>query len=292
VLPSDPNGPMPKIDQLVETVTAIHHMSAPMRGTQLVFCDLATPKPRRDKKADKDAESDLMTSDELTLTTDIYAQIKRRLVRRGIPEAEIAFAHDAKSTDKKTALYKAINEGRKRVVIASTEKMGVGVNVHERLLAVHHLTPTWKPAEIRQRTGRMERPGNRYGEVFEFVYVTPGSFDGFQWQGLETKLGFITDLDRGLVQREADDIGDDVVSYAAIKAIASGNPLMMKKVELDSKVLSLDALRAEWLRARIQHAPRENLHRKAHPAYRSRNPHVGRKHRPARSDRQGLLGGD
>lgn len=250
VLASDPNGPMPKVDELVETVAAIHRMSTPMRGAQLVFCDLATPKARKAREAEVAEDDDFLTGEEASLTTDIYAQIKRRLARRGIPEAEIAFAHDAKSTEQKTALYKAVNEGRKRVVIASTEKMGVGVNVQERLLAVHHLTSTWRPDGLRQRTGRMERPGNRYGEVFEFVYVTPGSFDGFMWQNLEAKLGFIKDLERGLVQREAEDIGDDVVSYATIKAMSSGNPLMLKKVELDSKMHRLDALRREWLRAR------------------------------------------
>jgi hypothetical protein len=250
VLASDPNGPMPKVDKLVETVAAIHRMSTPMRGTQLVFCDMATPKARKAREAEVSEDDDLLTGEEASLTTDIYAQIKRRLARRGIPEAEIAFAHDAKSTEQKTALYKAINEGRKRVVIASTEKMGVGVNVQERLLAVHHLTPTWRPDGLRQRTGRMERPGNRYGEVFEFVYVTPGSFDGYSWQNLEAKLGFIKDLERGLIQREADDIGDDVVSYATIKAMSSGNPLMLKKVELDSQMHRLEALRREWLRAR------------------------------------------
>jgi hypothetical protein len=250
VLASDPNGPMPKVDKLVETVAAIHRMSTPMRGAQLVFCDMATPKARKAREAEVSEDDDLLTGEEASLTTDIYAQIKRRLARRGIQEAEIAFAHDAKSTEQKTALYKAVNEGRKRVVIASTEKMGVGVNVQERLLAVHHLTPTWRPDGLRQRTGRMERPGNRYGEVFEFVYVTPGSFDGYSWQNLEAKLGFIKDLERGLIQREADDIGDDVVSYATIKAMSSGNPLMLKKVELDSQMHRLEALRREWLRAR------------------------------------------
>lgn len=253
VLGSDPNGSMPKIDKLAATVVSIHAMSASMRGTQLVFCDLATPKARKapvETETTQEGDEETVTEVEMALTTDIYAQIKHRLVLRGIPEAEIAFAHDAKSTEQKTALYKAINEGRKRVVIASTEKMGVGVNVQERLLAVHHLTPTWRPDGLRQRTGRMERPGNRYSEVFEFVYVTPGSFDGYMWQLLEAKLGFIKDMERGTVQREADDIGDDVVSYAAIKAMSSGNPKLLKKVELDSQMLKLDALRREWLSAR------------------------------------------
>ena len=233
VLASDPNSAMPKIDRLAETVVKLHTLSASMRGTQLVFCDLATPKPKKAAVESETIQDDneTVTEAEMTLTTDIYTQIKRRLVLRGIPEAEIAFAHDAKSTEQKTALYKAMNEGRKRVVIASTEKMGVGVNVQERLLAVHHLTPTWRPDGLRQRTGRMERPGNRYSEVFEFVYVTPGSFDGYMWQLLEAKLGFIKDMERGTVQREADDIGDDVVSYAAIKAMSSGNPRLLKKVE-------------------------------------------------------------
>lgn len=253
VLGSDPNGSMPKIDKLADTAAAIHTLSASMRGTQLVFCDLATPKARKapvEAETVQAADEDAVTEVEMTLTTDIYTQIKRRLVLRGIPEDEIVFAHDAKSTEQKTALYKAINQGRKRVVIASTEKMGVGVNVQERLLAVHHLTPTWRPDGLRQRTGRMERPGNRYSEVFEFVYVTPGSFDGYMWQLLEAKLGFIKDMERGTVQREADDIGDDVVSYAAIKAMSSGNPKLLKKVELDSEMLKLDALRREWLSAR------------------------------------------
>jgi hypothetical protein len=267
VLASDPNGPMSKIDQLAETVASIHRASAAMRGTQLVFCDLATPKARKAQVEAEVLEDDegTLTAAETALTTDIYAQIKRRLVRRGIPEAEIAFAHDAKSSEQKTALYKAINEGRKRIAIASTEKMGVGVNVQERLLAVHHLTPTWRPDGLRQRSGGMVRPGHRYGEVFEFVYVTPGSFDGYMWQLLEAKLGFIKDLERGLIQREADDIGDDAVSYAAIKAISSGNPRLLKKVELDSQMLRLDALRREWLRSRSSMAHDKSWYEKRQP---------------------------
>ncbi len=290
VIPGEATASMPKIDQLVEAVAAIYFMSAPTKGTQIVFCDLATPKAKRIVEKDDigSDDEDSVMGVEIALTRDIYAQIERRLVARGVKSSEIVFAHEAKNTGQRMAMYRAVNKGEKRIVIASTEKMGLGVNVQERLLAIHHLTPTWRPDGLQQRTGRMERPGNRYPEVFEFVFVTPGSFDGYKWQTLESKLGFIADFKRGKLGRETDDIGDDEISYAALKAMSSGNPLILRKVELDTQLAKMNMLRQEFISRRAslqnrmsrlqQYLPTQRLEREALAA------EVARRDRSAEQD--------
>ena len=208
------------------------------------------------------------TLEELSLTTNVYAEIKRRLVERGVRPEEVAFIHDARTPEQRAALFSAVNEGRIRILIGSTEKMGTGMNAQERLIALHHLDAPWRPTDIEQRRGRMLRQGNGYPEVFEFADVTAGSFDGFVWQTLENKAGFIAQFMRGAVAgRETEDISEAVLTFSEIKALASGNPRIVLKVVLESEAARLGYLRSAWLenrlsmqrRARILSAEKERL---------------------------------
>jgi hypothetical protein len=182
---------------------------------------------------------------------NLYMDIKEKLVRRGIPPAEIAFIHDAKTPEARERLFTAVRSGQIRVLIGSTAKMGTGMNVQERLLAMHHLDAPWRPADVEQREGRILRQGNRFQEVFEFVYITTGSFDGYIWQVLETKARFIDQVMSGQVNaREIDDISKTALSMAEIKALASGDPEIMQMIAVENELTKLDSVRTAWLRNR------------------------------------------
>lgn len=177
---------------------------------QVIFSDIGTPKA----------------------SFNIYDYLKFRLVEMGIPETEIAFVHDATTESARSRLFTAMNKGQVRVVIGSTLKLGVGVNVQERLIALHHLSVPWRPADMVQREGRIIRQGNRCEEVFIYRYITEGSFDSYSWQLLENKQRFISSfLSCASGERSADDVADVVLSYAEVKALAIGNPLIKKRVE-------------------------------------------------------------
>ncbi len=200
------------------------------------------------------------TLEELNLTTNIYAEIKRRLVERGVKPEEIAFIHDARTPEQRAAMFEAVNEGRIRVLIGSTEKMGTGMNAQERLIALHHLDAPWRPTDIEQRRGRMLRQGNKHPEVFEFAEVTSGSFDGYVWQTLENKAQFIAQFMRGTVAgRETEDISETVLTFSEIKALASGNPRVVEKVVMDSEIARLGYLRSAWLDNRLAMQRRAKL---------------------------------
>lgn len=208
---------------------------------------------------------EIETAEEVSLKNGVYQEIKRKLCERfGISPAEIAFAHDADTPAKKAALYKAVNAGKVRVLIGSTGKLGTGVNVQKRLVALHHVDEPWKPAELEQREGRILRQGNIYPEAFIFHYVTERSFDGYMLQTLESKARFISQIMAGEVTaRTAEDVGDMVLTVAQVKAIASGNPLVQKRIELEVKLVKLDRLRAAYynnraaMRADLEHLPQE-----------------------------------
>jgi hypothetical protein len=214
-------------------------------------------------------QAETETAEERALITNVYAIIKQRLVQKGIPAEEIAFIHDADTTEKKEALGKAVNEGKIRILLGSTEKMGTGMNAQERLIATHHLTPPWRPADLEQRNGRMVRNGNKYPEVYEFAYATPGSFDGYMWQLLENKAAMFTSFRDGTIGREAGDIAEQVLSYAELKALSSGNPKIMQKVELDSKMARLEIMRQDWTNQRANMHSRERMHEKREPLVRA-----------------------
>jgi len=177
---------------------------------QVVFSDIGTPKA----------------------SFNVYQALREELVNRGIPPQEIAFAHDAASEAARARLFENINHGHIRVVIGSTAKLGVGVNIQERLIALHHLSVPWRPADMVQREGRILRRGNTCEEVFIYRYVTKGSFDSYSWQMLENKQRFISSFLSGTsTKRDAADIADAVLSYAEVKALAIGNDLIRERVE-------------------------------------------------------------
>jgi hypothetical protein len=201
---------------------------------------------------------DTDTEEEKSLTINVYNEIRLRLAKQGIPPEEIAFIHDARNPQQRAALFKAVNEGKIRVLIGSNEKMGTGLNVQERCVATHHITPPWRPGDLEQQLGRMWRQGNRFPTVFQFVHITEKSFDGYTWQLLENKAGFISQIMAGSVtDREMEDIGDTVLTFSEIKGLASGNPKIMQKIVLDTEYARMNALRSSWLSS--LHALRQDI---------------------------------
>src|SRR5580692_5760403 len=177
-----------------------------------------------------------------------YDEITRKLVARGIPREQIAAVGDAESDAKKQALFEKVRNGSVRVLIGSTQKMGTGTNVQKRLVALHHLDAPWKPAEVEQRDGRILRQGNENEEVAIYRYVTEGSFDAYMWQALETKARFISQVITGNnALRRAEDIGGQELSYAEVKAIASGNPAVLTLAETDAELQRLTLLKKNHL---------------------------------------------
>jgi hypothetical protein len=219
-----PDFPGSKVNALVDNVAAIWERTASTRGTQMVFCDMGVnPTP---------------------WGYSAYDEIIEKLVTRGIPRAQIAAIGDADSDAKKQALFDRVRAGSVRVLLGSTQKMGTGTNVQKRLVALHHLDAPWKPAEVEQREGRILRQGNECEEVAIYRYVTEGSFDAYMWQALETKARFIAQVMTGQsAVRRAEDIGGQELSYAEVKAIASGNPAVLTLAEADAELQRLSVLR-------------------------------------------------
>lgn len=225
---------------------------APERALEIF--DAADGANGESDSADEAESAEIETAEEASLKNGVYQEVRRKLCERyGIPIKEIAFAHEADTPAKKSALYDAVNCGRVRVLIGSTGKLGTGVNVQRRLVALHHVDQPWKPAELEQREGRILRQGNIYPEVFVFNYVTTKSFDGYMLQTLESKARFISQIMAGEVTaRTAEDVGDMVLSVAQVKAIASGNPLVQQRIELKVKLVKLDRLRAAYYNNRAR----------------------------------------
>ena len=220
----DPKG---KVAACIDEVWAIWERTADFRGAQLVFCDLSSPKGGK--------------------AFSVYDDMKARLIARGMPEREIAFIHDADTDAQKATLFKAVREGKVRVLLGSTAKMGIGTNVQTRLVALHHLDAPWRPCDVEQRDGRIMRQGNECEDVEIFRYVTEGSFDSYMWQTLETKARFIGQVmkgDKGL--RSLEDVELAALSYAEVKALASGNPLVVEKAGVDAEVAKLSTLFSVW----------------------------------------------
>jgi superfamily II DNA/RNA helicase len=241
-----------KINIAAQNIAAIYHHTVERKSAQIVFCDLGTPRPHKDsvivKEGDEnEATAPEATEEEVTFFKNVYADIKAKLVRLGVHPSEIAFIHDAKGPAERSQLFAAVREGRIRVLIGSTEKMGTGMNVQSRALAMHHLDAPWRPADLEQREGRIIRQGNLYPEVFSFVYIVESSFDSYSWQILETKARFIEQFLTGHTDvREMEDIGETVLSMAEIKALASGNPKIMERVMVQNEIMKLEQLRLSW----------------------------------------------
>ena len=193
-----------------------------------------------------------------------YDEITAKLVARGIPRSQIAAIGDADTDAKKQSLFERVRSGLVRVLLGSTQKMGTGTNVQKRLVALHHLDAPWKPAEVEQREGRILRQGNENPEVAIYRYVTEGSFDAYMWQALETKARFISQVMTGeSAVRRAEDIGGQELSYAEVKAIASGNPAVLTLAEADAELQRLAVLKKnhtdeQYLAAQRARPPRDH----------------------------------
>ena len=216
-----------KVAACLREILEIWRRTTDTRGTQMVFCDLSSPKAGK--------------------RFSVYDDLRQCLIDAGIPEQEIAFVHDAATDVQKARLFKSVREGRVRVLLGSTAKMGVGTNVQNRLVALHHLDAPWRPCDVEQREGRILRQGNQNGEVEIFRYVTEGSFDAYIWQTLETKARFIAQVmqgDKGI--RSLEDVELAALSYAEVKALASGNPMVIEKAGVDAEVAKLSTLFSVW----------------------------------------------
>ncbi|MCZ2340449.1 MAG: DEAD/DEAH box helicase family protein [Bacteroidales bacterium] len=223
-----PDFPESKINRLVENVVDIWKESAPTRGTQMIFADMGVNPTQWGYSP--------------------YGEIIDKLIAHGIPREQIASIGEAESDAKKQALFEKVRQGSVRVLIGSTAKMGTGTNVQKRLIALHHLDAPWKPAEVEQRDGRILRQGNENPEVSIYRYVTEGSFDAYMWQALETKARFIGQVMTGdNASRRAEDIGSQELSYAEVKAIASGNPAVLTLAEADAELQRLALLKKNHL---------------------------------------------
>ena len=223
MLPDDPNS---KLNVCVQNVLKIWEEGKEQKLTQLLFCDLSTPK--------NDGNF------------NVYDDIRKKLVAAGVPENEIEFIHNADTEAKKAALFSKVRSGDVRVLLGSTTKMGAGTNVQSRLVAVHHLDVGWKPSDMTQRNGRIIRQGNMNKEVKVFNYVTEGTFDAYLWQTLENKQRFISQIMTSKSPvRSCEDVDEQALSYAEIKALCAGNPLIKEKMDLDVQVAKLKVLKAD-----------------------------------------------
>ena len=228
-----------KIFRCADNVARVYKESKDIKGTQLIFCDMATPKG---KSKATDTQTEEMETD--MESAKLYDDIKSRLMKGGIPAKEIAFIHEADTDAKKKKLFADVNDGKVRVLIGSTGKMGVGMNAQKRIVAIHHLDAPWRPGDVEQRNGRAYRQGNINDEVENFTYVTEGSFDARLWDILDRKQNFINQVMNGEnVGRETEDTGEVTLSAAEVKALASGSPLIMEQVQLDTDIKKLESLR-------------------------------------------------
>ena len=228
MLPADPES---KAVKCAETVFDIWRRTAEKHSTQMIFCDLSTPK------------GDGVFS--------VYDDIRSKLVAMGVPENEIAYIHDAKTETQKKDLFAKVRAGQVRVLLGSTQRMGAGTNCQQKLVALHHLDCPWRPADLQQREGRIIRQGNENAEVDIYSYVTEGTFDAYLYQLVERKQKFIAQIMTSKSPvRSAEDVDEQALSYAEIKALASGNPLIKEKMDLDIEVSKLKLLKGNHLSQR------------------------------------------
>ena len=218
-----------KVARCAENVADIYFKAEKDRSAQLVFCDSSTPK----------------------VGFNVYDELKRVLSLMGVPEEQVYYVHDATTEKKRTELFKKVCQGEIRILIGSTPKLGLGVNVQKRLIAIHHLDIPWRPADMVQREGRIIREGNMNEKVKIFRYITEGSFDAYSWQLLESKQRFICALLSGSIkERSGSDVSDTVLNYAEVKALAIGNPLIKKRVELANDLTRLYSLKRKYVESR------------------------------------------
>lgn len=207
--------PQCKVERCAENAAHIYFATENQNSTQLIFCDTSTPKEN----------------------FNIYDELKKRLIFLGIPDNKIEYIHNAKTEKQRDKLFERVRKGEIRILIGSTFKLGLGVNVQDKLIAVHHLDVPWRPADMTQREGRILRQGNENKKVYIYRYITEGSFDAYSWQLLETKQKFINQILSGsLTQRSGSDIDDTALSYGEVKALAVGNPIVKERVEIANEL--------------------------------------------------------
>lgn len=229
--PLAPNDPRSKLNTCADNVYRIWEKHAESKATQMIFCDSGTPKKGK---------------------FNVYDEVKRVLIEKGIPEDQVAFIHDAKSDVQREKLFQKVRDGRVRVLLGSTSKVGTGTNVQDKLIAGHHLDCPWRPSDIIQRDGRVVRQGNSNVSVYMYRYVTKSTFDAYLWQIQEQKLSFISQVMTGKsISRDCSDIDETVLSAAEVKAIATSNPLLAEKMTLDNEVMRLKILKGEWQNAKL-----------------------------------------
>lgn len=222
--PALPDDPGSKANVCADKVYEIWAQTREQRSTQLIFSDLATPG---------------------TGAWNVYDDIRDKLIARGVPKEEIAYIHDANTDAKKAALFARVRAGKVRVLLGSTQKMGAGTNVQTKLIALHHLDVPWRPSDIEQREGRILRQGNENKRVQIFRYATEGSFDAYSWQLIENKQRYISQIMTSKTPaRSCEDLDEATLTYAEVKALCAGNPLIKEKMDLDNEVARLSTLRS------------------------------------------------
>ena len=244
MLPSDPNS---KAAKCAENVFEIWKRTVDQRSTQMIFCDLSTPgKERPIEMVQKEDGSFGMAPFQ-----NVYEDIRTKLIELGVPENEIAFIHNAKSEVQKKDLFAKVRAGQVRILLGSTQRMGAGTNCQQKLVALHHLDCPWRPSDLQQREGRIIRQGNENKEVDIYSYVTEGTFDAYLYQLVESKQKFISQIMTSKSPvRSAEDVDEQALSYAEIKALASGNPMIKEKMDLDIEVSKLKLLKSNHLSQR------------------------------------------
>ena len=229
-----PDSESSKVNSCAENVYRIWNENSDKKSTQLVFCDLSTPKDLKGYEKEE--------------FTDVYNELKKKLIQKGIPLDEIAFIHEADNEVKKKELFSKVRKGQVRVLMGSTQKMGAGTNVQDKLIATHHLDCAWKPSDLTQRNGRMIRQGNENKKVYVYSYVTEKTFDSYMYQLVEQKQKFISQIMTSKTPaRTMEDIDDKALTYGEIKALATGNPKILEKTSLDTDVAKLRLLKQEFM---------------------------------------------
>ncbi len=243
MIPTTTDEPQSKVNLAVENIHRIWEQTKENRSAQLVFCDLSTPKEKG---------------------FSVYDDMAAKLVKLGVPPEEIAFIQDYDADNAKLLLFRSVRAGKVRILFGSTQKMGSGTNVQERLIALHHLDAPWRPSDVEQREGRILRQGNKNPVVQIYRYVTEGSFDAYMWQILESKAKFIAQVMSGDMSiRRLEDLDSAALTYAEVKAIASGNPLVIEKAQVDAELMKLNRLRSSHveeqyrLRTALRHSHEE-----------------------------------
>ena len=244
MLPSDPNS---KAAKCAENVFEIWQRTAEHRSTQMIFCDLSTPGKERPIEMVQKEDG----SYDIAPFQNVYEDIRAKLIELGVPENEIAFIHNAKSEVQKKDLFGKVRSGQVRILLGSTQRMGAGTNCQQKLIALHHLDCPWRPSDLQQREGRIIRQGNENKEVDIYSYVTEGTFDAYLYQLVESKQKFISQIMTSKSPvRSAEDVDEQALSYAEIKALASGNPMIKEKMDLDIEVSKLKLLKSNHLSQR------------------------------------------